>query len=123
MVKAQITLLGCGKMGSAMLKGWLADPGLNARFTIIEPNSEHLGWARAHRQVAIYSDCDAAISAGAPVSGLIVLAVKPQIMDEAITAFGPLRDDKTAFLTIAEGVAGYAKHASRDQQRRYCTLF
>ena len=26
-------------------------------------------------------------------------------MDEAIAAFGPLRDDKTAFLTIAAGIS------------------
>ena len=87
MATVQITLLGCGKMGSAMLRGWLADPGLNARLTIIEPYSEHLDWARAHQQVAIYNDCDAAIAAGAPVSAVIVLAVKPQMMDEAIAAF------------------------------------
>ena len=105
MVMAQITLLGCGKMGSAMLKGWLADPRINAQFTIIDPYSEHLGWTGAHHQVAIYSDCDAAIAAGAPMSGLIVLAVKPQMMDEAVAALGPLRDDKTAFLTIAAGIS------------------
>jgi len=105
MAKLQITLLGCGKMGSAMLKGWLADPGLNALFTIIEPSAEHLGWTDVHQQVAVYSDCDAAIAAGAPVSAVIVLAVKPQMMDEAIAAFGSLRDDKTAFLTIAAGIS------------------
>ena len=37
MAALQITLLGCGKMGSAMLRGWLADPTLDANFTIIEP--------------------------------------------------------------------------------------
>ena len=56
MASVHITLLGCGKMGSAMLKGWLADPGLNAQFTIIEPHAKHLDWAEAHQQVAIYSD-------------------------------------------------------------------
>ena len=92
-------------MGSAMLKGLLADPGLNARFTIIEPSAEHLGWAATRQNVAIYSDCSAAIVAGAPVSAMIVLAVKPQMMDEAIAAVGPLRDDNTAFLTIAAGIS------------------
>ena len=105
MATVQITLLGCGKMGSAMLKGWLADSTLKAQFTIIEPNAEHLGWAGARQQVAIYSDCDAAIAAGAPASSVMVLAVKPQVMDEAIAAVGPLRDDKTAFLTIAAGIS------------------
>ena len=105
MAKLQIMLLGCGKMGSAMLKGWLADTSLDAQFIIIEPFADHLGWARAHQQVAIYRDCEAAIAAGAPVNSVIVLAVKPQMMDEAISAFGPLRDDKTAFLTIAAGIS------------------
>jgi len=105
MAKVQITLLGCGKMGSAMLKGWLADRDLDAQFTIIEPYADHLGWARAHKQVAIYKDCNAAITAGAPVSAVIVLAVKPQMMDEAIAALGPIRDDDTAFLTIAAGIS------------------
>ena len=105
MAKLQIMLLGCGKMGSAMLKGWLADASLDAQFTIIEPFADHLDWVRAHQQVAVYHDCEAAISAGAPVNSVIVLAVKPQMMDEAIAAFGPLRDDKTAFLTIAAGIS------------------
>ena len=105
MATVQITLLGCGKMGSAMLKGWLADSALNAHFTIIEPHAEHLGWAAARQQVDIYSDCEAAIAAGAPVSAVMVLAVKPQMMDEVTDAVGPLRDDKTAFLTIAAGIS------------------
>ena len=105
MATLQVTLLGCGKMGGSMLKGWLADPGLYAHFTIIEPYAEHLDWAGAHEEVAIYSDCDSAIAAGVPASAVIVLAVKPQMMDEAIAAVGSLRDEKTAFLTIAAGIS------------------
>ncbi|MEC8109170.1 MAG: pyrroline-5-carboxylate reductase [Pseudomonadota bacterium] len=105
MAELQIMLLGCGKMGSAMLKGWLADTKLVAQFTIIEPCADHLGWTGAHQRVAVYQDCEAAISAGAPTNSVIVLAVKPQMMDEAIAAFGPLRDEKTAFLSIAAGIS------------------
>ena len=105
MATLKITLLGCGKMGTAMLKGWLRDTKLCAHFTIIEPNVEHLSWAEAHEQVTIYSDCAAAIAAGAPVSAVIVLAVKPQMMDKAIAELGSLRDEKTAFLTIAAGIS------------------
>jgi pyrroline-5-carboxylate reductase len=105
MAALQITLLGCGKMGSAMLRGWLADPTLDANFTIIEPYHEHLDWADAHSRVVIYSDCQTAMASGAPVSSMIVLAVKPQMMDEAIAAIGSLRDADTAFLTIAAGIS------------------
>jgi len=38
-----ITLIGCGKMGSAMLQGWLKDPDLDAEFAIIEPFQDALG--------------------------------------------------------------------------------
>jgi pyrroline-5-carboxylate reductase len=101
----QITLLGCGKMGSAMLKGWLADTTLDANFTIIEPFHGHLDWVDASSQVVIYNDCQSAIAAGALVSSVIVLAVKPQMMDDAIVAIGPLRGKGTAFLTIAAGIS------------------
>lgn len=105
MTTMQITLMGCGKMGSAMLKGWLSDNTLNANFTIIEPYREHLNWAEARRQVRIYSDCQTAIAAGAPASSMIVLAVKPQIMDEAIRTIGSLRNMDTTFLSIAAGIS------------------
>ena len=70
--------------GQCHAEGWLADPTLKAQFTIIELNAEHLGWA-GRQQVAIYSDCDAAIGWSASES-VMVLAVKPQVMDEAIAA-------------------------------------
>ena len=44
MAERQIMLIGCGKMGSAMLEGWLGDASLDAQFTIIEPDQTHLGW-------------------------------------------------------------------------------
>ena len=44
MADKQITLIGCGKMGSAMLEGWLGDVSLDARFNIIEPDHSQLGW-------------------------------------------------------------------------------
>ena len=105
MAALQITLLGCGKMGSAMLRGWLADPKLDSNFTIIEPYHEHLDWADAHSRVVIYSDCQTAMASGAPVSSMIVLAVQPQMMGAAIAAIGSLRDADTAFLTIAAGIS------------------
>jgi len=49
MAQQQITMLGCGKMGSAMLEGWLADINLDANFTIIEPHQTHLGWLEGQK--------------------------------------------------------------------------
>ena len=105
MATQQITLLGCGKMGSAMLEGWLADTGLAADFTIIEPHQTHLGWLDGQPRVRVYADCASAVADGAPESTMIVLAVKPQMMDEAIAALGSLAHGDCTYLSIAAGIS------------------
>lgn len=103
MTRQQITLIGCGKMGGAMLRGWLANPDLQADFVIIEPFAAPLEWTAAHDNVRIYDSCAAAQASASP-STMIVLAVKPQMMEEAIANFGGLVDANTAFLSIAAGI-------------------
>ena len=111
----QITLLGCGKMGSAMLEGWLADTNLDANFTIIEPHQSHLGWLHGQKSVRLYADCAAANADGAPVSTMIVLAVKPQMMDDAIAGLGDMKHADCAYLSIAAGIStGWLKQRLGD---------
>ena len=115
MAQQQITLLGCGKMGSAMLAGWLADTNLNANFTIIEPHQNHLSWLGGQNAVRLYTDCAEAIADGAPVSTIIVLAVKPQMMDEAIAGLGVMKHSDCAYLSIAAGIStGWLKQQLGD---------
>ena len=115
MAQQQITLLGCGKMGSAMLEGWLADTNLDANFTIIEPHQTHLGWLQGQKSVRLYADCAAAIADGAPVSTMIVLAVKPQMMDDAIAGLGNMKHADCAYLSIAAGIStGWLKQRLGD---------
>ncbi len=115
MAQQQITLLGCGKMGSAMLQGWLADTNLDANFTIIEPHQTHLGWLEGQKTVRLYADCAAAIADGAPVSTMIVLAVKPQMMDDAIAGLGVMKHADCAYLSIAAGIStGWLKQRLGD---------
>jgi pyrroline-5-carboxylate reductase len=115
MAQQQITLLGCGKMGSAMLQGWLADTNLDANITIIEPHQTHLGWLKGQKTVRLYADCAAAIADGAPVSTMIVLAVKPQMMDDAIAGLGVMKHADCAYLSIAAGIStGWLKQRLGD---------
>lgn len=115
MAQQQITLLGCGKMGSAMLQGWLADTNLDANITIIEPHQTHLGWLEGQKTVRLYADCAAAIADGAPVSTMIVLAVKPQMMDDAIAGLGVMKHADCAYLSIAAGIStGWLKQRLGD---------
>ena len=110
-----ITLIGCGKMGSAMLQGWLNDTDLDAEFVIIEPFQDALGWTDAHDNVILVSDCAAAKAIG-KVSQMVILAVKPQMMEEAIADLSGIADSGTAFLSIAAGIptSWFAKRLGAD---------
>ena len=101
----QITLVGCGKMGSAMLKGWLGDSSLHAHFIIIEPDKKHLGWLMDEPRVTLYRNCVDAISDNVSASTMIVLAVKPQMMGDALNALGAMSSKNTAYLSIAAGIS------------------
>ena len=88
-----------------MLEGWLADTNLDANFTVIEPNQAHLSWLEGQKTVRLYIDCAAAIADDAPLSTMIVLAVKPQMMDDAIAGLGVMKHADCAYLSIAAGIS------------------
>lgn len=86
-----VVLLGCGKMGSALLAGWL-DRGLPpGAVTVIDPNPSD--WLRG-TGVRIGTDLPAA-------PAITLIAVKPQMMGDALPALQDLRD--TLFVSIAAG--------------------
>lgn len=88
-----LVLLGCGKMGSALLAGWLAAGVPAASVWVIEPNpSEWLKGAGVH------------LNAGVPAAPAVaVLAVKPQMMGAALPALQALGNGATLFVSIAAG--------------------
>lgn len=96
-IAGPLLLVGCGKMGGALLKGWLAQGLAPAQALAIEPNPAAMGdLAGKIRQVGEPS----AIPAGfAPRT--VLLAVKPQMMDGAIGHYARFAD--ALFLSIAAG--------------------
>jgi pyrroline-5-carboxylate reductase len=101
--KNNILLVGCGKMGSALLQGWL-DAKISAHFSVVEP-SHHL----EHKNVHHYKDIPKAIDA-VKKSDVLILAVKPQTMNEVCEQLKPLLQPHTLLLSIAAGrsLAGFA---------------
>lgn len=88
-----LVLLGCGKMGSALLAGWL-DAGLPAQsFWVIEPNpSDWLKGTGVH------------LNEGVPAAPAVaLLAVKPQMMGAALPALQALGNGEALFISIAAG--------------------
>ncbi len=90
-----LVLWGCGKMGSALLQGWLKD-GIPA--TSIWVNDPHPNdWVKGVKGLHL--------NAPLPKSPMVcVIAVKPQMMDKVLTDLGKTGDADTIFLSIAAGV-------------------
>ncbi len=96
----ELLLVGCGKMGGAMLEGWLAQGLAPGDVWIVEPN-QAVGAGLARRGLRHVSD--AAQLAGAMRLAVLVLAVKPQMMEGAVGALAPLVRPGTLVLSIAAG--------------------
>ena len=93
----RLVLLGAGKMGSAMVAGWL-NRGLDPRqLTIIDPQPARSVKALARRGVAINPTRDISKARA------IVIAVKPQSAPEATAALKPYVDKSTLALSIMAG--------------------
>ncbi len=92
----QLVLLGAGKMGHAMLEGWLAR-GLNPRkVTVIEPQPAKSVKALVRRGLKLNPKIATEASA-------IVIAVKPQIAPEAMPALAGYVGKHTLALSIMAG--------------------
>ena len=92
----RLVLLGCGKMGSAMLEGWLERGLCPDQVAVLEPAPSDWLKGLAGRGLALNpeepGDADVA-----------VLAVKPQMMGEAAPRLKHLAGRGTLFVSIAAG--------------------
>lgn len=90
-----LVLLGCGKMGSAMLAGWLRGGLPPTSVYVIDPHpSDWLQKQGVH------------IGADLPQSpAIVVIAVKPQMMQDALPDVKALGTGKTLIISIAAGTA------------------
>ncbi len=96
-VNAQgLVLLGCGKMGSAMLAGWLEGGVVPSSVHVLDPNPS--AWLSALCQRGLH------LNEALPEAPTIcVLAVKPQMMGAALPRLAALGGGGTLFLSIAAG--------------------
>jgi pyrroline-5-carboxylate reductase len=94
---ASVTLMGAGKMGGAMLEGWLA-AGLDPkRTTVLDPNpSEGLQALCAGRRVALNPE-----EPGEPE--VLVLGIKPQGLEAAAPVAAGLAGADTLVVSILAG--------------------
>src|SRR5580693_9168388 len=103
-----VVLVGCGQMGSAMLRGWLAS-GAASRFVVVEPAHAPEALAAASR---VSSHQSAAELAGDLAPDAVVFAVKPQGIGDIAPDYRRFARPGTVFMSIAAGttIAGLARH-------------
>ena len=92
----KLMLVGCGKMGGAMLEGWLARGLAPEDIVVAEP-------VEALRPKRDGMRCVASTSEIAEAPEIVVLAVKPQSMDGVLPDLRRFADDGAVFLSIAAG--------------------
>ena len=100
-----LILLGCGKMGSALLDGWLRGGLPASAATVIEPNPSDRLKALAGEGLRLNLDLP-------PDPAIAVLAVKPQMMGAALPRLAALGGGGTLFLSIAAGTPSRAFEAA-----------
>jgi pyrroline-5-carboxylate reductase len=91
-----LVLLGCGKMGSALLEGWLAGRLDPAAVAVLEPSPSERLRDLAGRGLTLNGPLPAD-------PAVAVVAVKPQSMGAALPALAALGNGATLFVSIAAG--------------------
>lgn len=101
----RLVLVGCGKMGGALLSGWMERGTAPSDITVIEPAEAAARATRARHGVRVLADAAeiAGAIAGEPAPAVVIFAVKPQGLPEIAPAYAPLAGGDTVFLSIAAG--------------------
>lgn len=93
---ASLVLIGAGKMGGALLQGWL-DLGLDAaRVHVVEP-------VPSESVVALCADRGVALAAPVAPPDVLVLAIKPQMLDAVAPLIEHLVGETTLVVSILAG--------------------
>jgi pyrroline-5-carboxylate reductase len=99
-ISGHLLLVGCGKMGGAMLRGWLQRGVRPGDVTVVEPNMAPIAELAA-KGVRLLEDASQLPSDLKPA--VVLIAVKPQMTDGALPAYRRFAAPSTVFLSIAAG--------------------
>ena len=90
-----LVLLGCGKMGSAMLAGWLSNGLDPSSVYVVDPYPSD--WVIA-QGVHMNKPLPA-------TPAMVLIAVKPQMMQDALPTLQSMGNGETVFLSVAAGIS------------------
>ena len=95
--------VGCGKMGGALLAGWLAAgrAGPDAGVVVVEPSTTSTVSFVGQPGVRVVADVGEVPASAQP--SVIVFAIKPQVMETIVPPYRRFVRPETVFLSIAAG--------------------
>ncbi|MGZ6253704.1 MAG: pyrroline-5-carboxylate reductase family protein, partial [Candidatus Binataceae bacterium] len=99
MIEGTILLVGCGRMGGALLEGWIKC-GLNpVDAIIVEPTGrDSIRPCGKHRALTCLSDVREVPRDFVP--DVVLFAVKPQIADSVVACYKPFAAKQPVFLSV-----------------------
>ena len=108
-IDGALVLAGAGNMGAALLAGWL-ERGLEPNRVLIQDPSPPAATQALLDRYGL--SASASLPASPVPPAVIVVAVKPQIMDDVFPALARRAGSKTVVLSIAAGrtLAGFERH-------------
>ncbi|MHB2167065.1 pyrroline-5-carboxylate reductase [Alsobacter sp. R-9] len=99
LLPSPLLLVGCGKMGGAMLEGWLRMGLDSANTTILDPHASPSLVATCEQHGIALNPSPGSI----PTPEVILLGIKPQMLDEAAPSLAPHIGPQTLLVSILAG--------------------
>ena len=96
-----LLLIGCGAMGSALLKGCCADLKLPGPFVVVAPRKDSVVPFMQDSRVR-YVAC---VEDLAKLPSVVVCAIKPSLIGQVLPQYAPLLSKETLFMSVAAGVS------------------
>lgn len=95
-----IVVIGAGKMGGALVDGWLARGVSASSVRLVDPTLAEADRGWRAKGVGCFASADT-LDVAAPA--LVMLAIKPQMMDAVLRGLTPLDHDGLTVLSVAAG--------------------
>ena len=112
---APLVILGCGKMGGALLDGWLSKGLPGAAIRVVDPvPSDALKRIAAENGIALFDDADAI----ADTPKAVLIAIKPQRMADILPAVAARFGTVPVYVSIAAGTSIARFHALLGNEAR-----
>jgi len=95
-----VVLVGAGQMGLAMARGWMKAGLKAANLTLVDPTPR-----QTSRDFAATHNIDLVASVPEQPAGVLVLAVKPQVVEQVMAGINPRIGPETLTMSVVAGIA------------------